>query len=135
MIRSGGMVMFLLAGVGSAYALPPAGTDLSSPEHTWWECDHQPMDGGKICCNFADGHVLKDDDWKMGADGHYKIRIDTRWFAVPPDRVIQQNVQRGPEPSEEVRPMAKVWYMPDISIESGDFSSITVYCFMPGQRH
>jgi len=37
--------------------------------------------------NVADGHVLKDNESKIGADGHFKVRVGTRWFDVPPQLV------------------------------------------------
>ena len=117
----------------SAHATPPPGTDLSSPEHAWWECHHDPTDG-KLCCSVSDGHVLKDDDWKIGPDGHYKIRVETRWFDVPPENVIQSSTLCGPEPSEENRSMAKVWYSPTVN-ENNSIESIKVYCFMSGQMY
>jgi len=120
----------------TAHAKPPPGTDLSSPEHAWWECQHQPAAiGGTICCDIADGHVLKDVDWKIGANGHYKVRVGERWFDVPPERVIQPSAQCGAEPNEDYRSMAKVWYAPTLTIESGDVTSIMVYCFMSGQMY
>ena len=85
-MRASRLLAALLLVAVSAHASPPPGTDLSSPEHAWWECHHDPADG-KVCCNVADGHVLKDDDWKIGPDGHYKIRVETSWFDVPQSKV------------------------------------------------
>jgi len=91
--------------------------------------------GGTICCNISDGHVLRDDDWKIGADSHYKVRVDKRWFDVPPERVIQPSTRCGPEPNEQNRPMAKIWYGPTMAGESNDVVGIEVYCFMSGQLY
>ena len=79
--------------------------------------------------------MLKDNDWRIGGNGQYKVRVGKRWFDVSPDRVIQPSAQCGPEPSEEDRSMAKVWYTPTLTTNSGDVTSIMVYCFMSGQLY
>ncbi len=117
----------------SVLAAPPPGTDLNSPEHAWWGCQMQP-DTGVTCCNVADGHVLKDEDWRLvpagkGTDAHYEVRIVGVWIPVPPGKVINETQRCGPEPNVEHRAMAKVWYSPPIN---GAIESITIFCFEAG---
>jgi hypothetical protein len=122
------LAAFLIA--GTAFAKPPPGTDLTSPEHAWWECQHAPS--GMLCCSIADGHVLRDDQWRLGksADGKdiYQVQIDGKWIDVPPGATIQPAEQCGPEPDPVKRMAAKVWYSPALP----GFLQPTIYCFMAG---
>jgi hypothetical protein len=117
-------------------AKPPSGTDLNSPEHAWWECHVQPA-RGLLCCREADGHVLADRDWHVQpkADGTeaYQIRVQGRWFDVPPRAVINESRRCGPEPDVAKRAMAKAWYAP--TWDGDQIVSIDVYCFEAGTMY
>jgi len=116
--------------VSSAFAEPPAGTDMAGPEHLWWECHQQPSNNVS-CCSVADGHSLGDADWKAGKDG-YKVRINGSWYDVPQKTILRSD-SCGPDPNDRGMSDAKVWYtwMPDPA--SGYTVSIPdILCFMPG---
>lgn len=117
-------------------AKAPPGTDLNSPEHAWWECNVQPA-SGLLCCREADGHVLRDRDWHVQpkADGskRYQIRVQGRWYDVPPRAVINEDARCGPEPDIDKRSMAKAWYAP--TWDGDQIVSIDIYCFEAGTMY
>lgn len=41
------------------------------------------------CCSDADGTAVSDVDWESG-NGHYRVRIDGEWVAVPDNAVITE---------------------------------------------
>jgi hypothetical protein len=119
-----------------AIAKPPPGTDLKSAEHMWWECHVQPVTK-VVCCRESDGHVLNDDEWRAieRPDGtrHYQVRVDHRWYDVPPQVVVNDVRNCGPEPDRAKRPMAKIWYAPIWQIDT--ITKIDIYCFMGGTMY
>lgn len=72
------------------------------------------------CCEDADGMALSDVDWKT-SDGHFLVRIEDRWFAVPDEAVVT-------EPNRSGRTM--VW--PIYYWEVGGELHVDIRCFMPG---
>src|SRR5271165_6919389 len=75
-------------------------------EHQWWECQRN---GSLSCCSVADGHTISPIDWQTVGD-HYEVRIESRWWPVPNNKLINSANQCGPEPNEETRSLPKVWY-------------------------
>ena len=81
--------------------------------------------GRGMCCSFADGKTIEDVDWDTGGEnkdtqsegGHYRVRIDGQWIAVPDDAVITEPNKFGP---------AVVWPYQD-----GD-GVTQIRCFIPG---
>lgn len=128
----------VLAIATPALALPPPGTDMSSPEHAWWECQKQ-NGTGISCCSVADGHVLNDDQWrKDDARNVYQALIDGHWRDIDPKKIVQPSQQCGPEPNAEHRTMAKVWFSRNwYPIEGGskEEEEPNIYCFMVGTEY
>jgi hypothetical protein len=46
------------------------------------------------CCSEADGFAVSDPDWES-KDGHYRVRVDSRWIDVPDDAVITEPSRAG----------------------------------------
>ena len=67
------------------------------------------------CCSDADGYVIADVDWESDS-GHYRVRIDNEWVAVPDGAVIT-------EPNKIGRTMVWKHYVD---------GHPRVRCFMPG---
>lgn len=99
-----------------AVAAPPPGTDLSSPEHAWFERQHNIR--GMLCCSEADGHILDADDWRSNGAA-YEVRINGQWITIPDD-TLRDTVSGGANPMNA----AIVWYM---VTEYG----IRIWCFAP----
>lgn len=78
-----------------------------------------------LCCSFADGISIKDVDWDIDDDGHYRVRIPATgkfpgskdYLRVPDDAVITEPNRYG---------SAVVWPYFDGS------GAILIRCFMPG---
>lgn len=94
----------------------------SSDLKAWF--DHLASGKG-MCCSFADGKSVEDVDWDTGGDnkdttsegGHYRVRIEGQWIAVPDDAVITEPNKFGP---------AVVW-------PYKDYQGVTqIRCFLPG---
>ena len=84
-----------------------------NPElHQWFE---SLRSGKGPCCSDADGSAVSDVDWDT-AGGHYRVRIDGEWIAVPDEAVIT-------EPNRIGRTM--VWPI-------RGYLGVTIRCFMPG---
>lgn len=73
------------------------------------------------CCSDADGTALSDVDWES-RDGHYRVRIDEKWWDVPDDAVLTQ-------PNLVGRTM--VWPVKYRAV-GGEIDHIEIRCFMPG---
>jgi hypothetical protein len=129
-------VFFLSLLATRALAHPPAGTDMGSAEHKWWECHVQP-ETAVTCCNASDGHVLNDGEWRAvdKPDGSraYQVQVASRWFDVPPKAVINDVRNCGLEPEPAKRAMAKVWYAPTRNMNA--IVDINIYCFMVGTMY
>ena len=111
------MMLRILAAL--AIALTPAfAHDASHPELNEW---FNHLSSGKgPCCSNADGTALSDVDWEI-KDGHYRVRLEDKWWDVPDEAVIK-------EPNRAGRTM--VW--PIYYRSSGAPDRIEIRCFMPG---
>ena len=114
------LAVLLLCMASVAYAAPPPGTDLNSPEHAWWECQYQ--NGGASCCGAADGVALDDDQWRAVGSG-YQVFLRGAWWDVPDEAIVK--TQCGPEPSVKNRAKAKVWFQ-------GMLDGVRIFCFETG---
>jgi len=85
----------------------------NSPLKEWF--DNLMSDRG-LCCAYADGKRLSEDDWDT-VDNHYRVRLSGHWQMVPDAAVI-----KGPNLYR--RPM--VWTSND-----GD-GGFYIRCFLPG---
>jgi len=72
------------------------------------------------CCSDADGTALSDIDWET-KDGHYRVRIEGKWWDVPDEAVIR-------EPNRAGRTM--VW--PVYYGSRNETIRVDIRCFMPG---
>jgi hypothetical protein len=73
------------------------------------------------CCSDADGTALSDVDWEA-KDGHYRVRIEDKWWNVPDEAIIT-------EPNLVGRTM--VW--PVLYRADGKtLDRVDIRCFMPG---
>jgi hypothetical protein len=72
------------------------------------------------CCSDADGTALSDVDWEA-KDGHYRVRIEGKWWDVPDEAVIR-------EPNRAGRTM--VW--PVYYGSRNETIRVDIRCFMPG---
>jgi hypothetical protein len=78
--------IILLAAITAA-AAPPQNADPSLAP--WFRSLTNPNVGGMSCCAEADGHILRDSDWRVAGD-HYQIRIGTEWVDVPLQAVLNR---------------------------------------------
>jgi hypothetical protein len=84
----------------------------NSPLKSWFDSLRSSRG---LCCSVADGQAVSDPDWEA-KDGHYRVRLDGKWIAVPDDAVIT-------EPNRAGRTM--VWPI------RGSLG-VSIRCFMPG---
>ena len=85
--------------------------------HDWFE--HQTSRGGmRLCCSIADGHVLKEEEWRVRG-GIYQVFVEDKWRDVPKDAIV--------DPGHGPNPLGKpiVWY----GYLSGE---PRIDCFAPG---
>ena len=47
--------------------------------------------GNGLCCSMADGEIVADPDWES-KDGHYRVRLENKWFDVPDKSVITERI-------------------------------------------
>jgi hypothetical protein len=85
----------------------------NSPLKEWFE--HLWSRNG-LCCAFADGVSVQDVDWDS-QQGHYRVRIQGKWFVVPDDSVVTEPNRFGP---------AIVW-----PYQERD-GTTRIRCFIPG---
>ena len=85
----------------------------NSPLKEWF--DRLASKNG-LCCAFADGVSVQDVDWDT-QDGHYRVRIQGEWIAVPDAAVVTEPNRFGP---------AVVWPYND------RYGETRIRCFMPG---
>ena len=85
----------------------------ASPLKPWFD---QLKSGKGLCCSFADGVTVEDVDWDVH-DGHYRVRLDGEWLAVPDAAVVAEPNRYG---------RAVVWPYQDAS------GATQIRCFMPG---
>ena len=82
-----GAVAALLALVSAAvHAQPPAMTD---PDLAPWFQSLQSPALGISCCDQADGHILKDSEWRQNGDA-YEVTIENTWVPVPAQAVLDR---------------------------------------------
>jgi hypothetical protein len=117
----------------TAYGAPPPGINPNSDEHQWWECHRQPLHSDVPCCSESDGHVLSDSEWRITSHG-YQIKVEKRWFDVPPKAVLNDTSACGPEPDAKQSMTAKVWYILkwDYSLQDDMVLQVEVLCFEAG---
>jgi hypothetical protein len=72
--------------------------------------------GKGLCCSIADGRTVNDPDVDT-PNGHYSVRVDGKWIAVPDDAVVAEPNKFG---------SAVVWPY----IDSAGVTEIR--CFLPG---
>jgi hypothetical protein len=89
----------------------------ASPLKQWFD---QLKSGKGPCCSDADGTALSDVDWET-KDGHYRVRIENRWWDVPDEAVIKEPNRAGP---------TMVW--PIYYRSMGAPLRLDIRCFMPG---
>lgn len=99
-----------------SYAYPKDdGRYANSPLKSWF--DSLKSDKG-LCCSFTDGAALADVDWESH-EGHYRVRIDGRWWDVPDEAVLTQ-------PNRDGRTIVwPVYYNPN---------NIQIRCFIVGAQ-
>lgn len=111
--------MRTIIGLTLAFALatPACARDGSrfaaSPLKPWFD---QLKSGRGLCCSFADGVTVEDVDWDVDR-GHYRVRIEGEWLAVPDVAVVTEPNRYG---------RAVVWPYQDAS------GATQIRCFMPG---
>ena len=108
-----GLAVVTALGAGAALGRDDgrfAGTD---PELKAW-FDRLTSKRGP-CCSDADGYALSDVDWES-KDGHYRVRLEGKWYDVPNDAVIT-------EPNRVGRTMIWPIRYPGM---------IQIRCFLPG---
>jgi hypothetical protein len=89
-----------------------------SPLKPWFDS----LKSGKgPCCSDADGTALSDVDWEATKDGHYRVRIEDKWWPVPDEAIVT-------EPNRVGRTM--VW--PIIYRNGAVLDRVDIRCFMPG---
>jgi hypothetical protein len=116
-IKSCAVFVIIWLVLQSAYARDPDGRFANSPLKPWFE----KLSSGKgPCCSDADGSVVLDSDWET-KDGHYRVRINNKWWDVPAEAVIT-------EPNKVGRTM--VW--PIYNWRGDSLDRVDIRCFMPG---
>lgn len=88
--------------------------------HQWFES----LKSGKgPCCSNADGALVQDADWES-KDGHYRVRIEGKWYVVPDDAVITAPNLYG---------RTVVWgYKSNSYFSTTPQTDYVIRCFMPG---
>jgi hypothetical protein len=119
-----GVVLGVLSGclLGHARARDLDGRYAGSPLKAWFD---KLASGKGLCCSFADGVSVEDVDWDTGGDnkdtqgegGHYRVRLNGVWIAVPDAAVVTEPNKFGP---------AVVWPYQD------NEGVTQIRCFMPG---
>jgi len=117
MRRSIGSLVFALCisfGIPECSFARDNGQFSNSPLKPWF--DSLASEKG-LCCSFADGVSVKGVDWDT-QNGHYRVRIDGQWMAVPDAAVVTAPNRFGP---------AVVWPYFD-----PDDRQMKIRCFLPG---
>lgn len=89
--------------------------DHNRPELNGWFRSLQSQ-GLNICCDGSDAKSIEDPDWENDA-GHYRVRLEGKWFDVPDTAVVTVPNKYG---------RALVWPI----YQNG--RPILIRCFMPG---
>lgn len=103
-----------------AFAAPPPNADPNSETSKWFERQHNLNDAG--CCGQGDGHVLKDNQWRISDQG-YEVLIDSKWH-----RIARWHRLRDAETDPNPTGNAVVWY----SYVRDEPDGIKIWCFAPG---
>lgn len=114
-------VVALLISFGLQIMPAPARDDgryAASPLKPWFDSLRNGENEG--CCSDADGTALADIDWEADAEG-YRVRIEGRWWRVPPKAVLTTANRVG---------RTMVW--PVYSREGTKLIDLRVRCFIPG---
>lgn len=69
-----------------AYGAPPPGLVIDPQIGAWFRSLTNPSNG-LYCCDWTDGHILADGDWRDYGPG-YQVRIDGEWVTVPRESVL-----------------------------------------------
>jgi len=112
-----GALLYLLYSINFAHARDLDGRYAASPLKEWF---NHLASGKGLCCSDADGTALSDVDWDTD-HGHFRVRLEDRWWTVPNEAVIT-------EPNRAGRTM--VW--PIYYRSNGALDRIEIRCFMPG---
>lgn len=81
MIRFGALMLSVLV-----YTAAPEGSDPANAP--WFQSLRQP-DTGISCCSIADCRVA---EYRVNADQEYEARIGDDWVLVPPEKVLQHEI-------------------------------------------
>jgi len=79
-------IIMALIPINEIRAAPPDHTDGTLAP--WFNSLTNPATG-MSCCSEADGHILKDSDWRVAGD-HYQIKIAGVWRDVPQQAVLDR---------------------------------------------
>jgi len=102
----------VLLTIWGAFGRDLDGRYADSPLHDWF---NHLASGKGLCCSMADGEVVVDADWES-KDGHYRVKVDGKWWNVDDEAVIT-------EPNKAGRTM--VWPMRFDHM-------VGIRCFIPG---
>jgi hypothetical protein len=105
------VVVMLLFGASLVFARDD-GRFANSALHAWFD---KLASGKGLCCSVADGRTVDDPDVEMSG-GHYRVRVDGQWLAVPDDALVTEPNKYG---------LAVVW--PVIGADG----KMAVRCFLP----
>ncbi len=94
----------------------------SSPLEPWFESLRNGW--GQSYCDLADGIEVADDDWDT-RDGHYRVRLASRWTVVPDQTVVQG-------PSHSHKAVVWLWNEEALKDEWGAIPASPIHCFLPG---
>lgn len=88
------MLGFVLMGTLKIEQAPARDLDgryAASPLKPWFD----GLRSGKgPCCSDADGSAVSDVDWET-RDGHYRVRLEDKWWDVPDEAVITEPNRAG----------------------------------------
>lgn len=112
------LCLILALAMGAAAARDPSGRYANSGLKSWFD---QLKSSKGPCCSDTDGTALSDVDWEATKEGHYRVRIEGKWWDVPEEAVIKEPNRAGP---------TMVW--PIYYRALGTPLNIEIRCFMPG---
>ena len=80
---------------------------------------------GVPCCDGSDATRIEDVDWQTicetdTGECHYQVRLEGKWWDVPPTAVVQSGNREGP---------ALVW---PVYYGDQDKIAVLIRCFLPG---
>jgi hypothetical protein len=107
-------LVLLVSALGFAFAKNLDGRYDNSPNHQWYESQHNSIGGW--CCNEADGHEY-DGNYTFDADGNVHLSLEGNEVTIEAFKVLH-----GPNPTGH----AVVWYL------LGYNGMPNTFCFIPG---